>query len=112
LNLNKIPEDLAIDLLERSICAVKVAAVLCDAHGIFAWGWNHVGYGYGMHAEMAAISRSNYSRLAYASIYVAALRTRTNSIVTARPCEECMPRIRKYRMRVWWRDKDGVWRNE
>lgn len=107
MNTNKIPQDLAIDLLERSICAVQVSAVICDDHGIFAWGWNHVGSGFGQHAEMHALCRANPRRLLGASIFVAAKRFRNGKIVLARPCVDCMPHLRG--MVVWWRDKKGNW---
>lgn len=104
---NKIPTDLAIDLLERSICAVQVSAVIVDSYGIFAWGWNHAGNGYGCHAEAHAISRANPSRLSNASIYVAAKRYRNSKIVLARPCDDCMTHLKG--LAIWWRDKTGAW---
>ena len=52
------PRELAIDLLPRSTCAVQVAAVLADANGIFGWGWNSAGSGFGEHAEAAAFRLS------------------------------------------------------
>jgi len=59
------PHDLAIDLTKRSICAVRVAAVLWDQYGIFSWGWNSAGPdGFGQCAEIHAISRANKARLA------------------------------------------------
>ena len=104
---NKIPTELALDLLERSICAVQVSAVVADSHGIFAWGWNHSGDGYGCHAEAHAISRANPNRLYGSTIYVAAKRYRNSKIVMARPCSDCMTHLNG--MVIWWRDKTGAW---
>lgn len=103
------PRELAVALLNRSSCAVQVAAVLADKWGIFAWGHNHAGRnGYGEHAEVHCINRSNPHRLHGATMYVAARRRRNNRIVTARPCEACQRAIWGVG-RVTWRDRNGVW---
>lgn len=107
MNLNLDAKDLVIDILERSTCAVMVGAVIEDNHGIFSWGWNHSGDGYGEHAEMHALGRANPKRLLGAVIYVAAKRFRNGRIVFSRPCGECMPQLKG--MDVWWRGKDGKW---
>lgn len=83
------PRELAIDLLPRSICAVQVAAVLADGHGIFAWGWNSVGNGLGEHAEAAAIRRANKKRLKGATIYIASQRKRNKKAICSKPCPSC-----------------------
>lgn len=104
---NRIPTALAIDLLDRSICAVQVAAVIADSWGIIAWGWNSSGNGYGWHAEAHAISRANRHRLQGASIYVAAKRYRNNRVVIAKPCEDCMTYLKG--MKIYWRNSNGDW---
>ena len=106
------PIDLAVDLISRSTCQVKVAAVLVDNHGIFSWGWNHSGAGYGMHAEEHCLRRSNRKRWAEATMYVAAARAKKAGLrlVTARPCEDCQRLLNGLRGRVIYRDKDGLWK--
>jgi deoxycytidylate deaminase len=102
------PRELAIAIASRSTCAVQVGAVLADKHGIFAWGHNHMGSnGLGMHAEAHAFSRANPRRLKNATLYVAALRRKSKSTVTARPCEDCQRFVRAcaqtfYRDRLGW----------
>jgi len=110
----KDPRDIAIALLSRSICSVQVAAVLADRHGIYSWGWNNSGRdGMGEHAEMACLRRTNHRRAASGSIlYIAARRLRNARSVTARPCFDCLARIRGLGIgRVVWRAKDGSWTN-
>jgi tRNA(Arg) A34 adenosine deaminase TadA len=103
------PRRLAVDLLPRSTCHVRVAAVLADRHGIFGWGWNHTGFdGFGEHAEAAAIRRSNKRRLAEAALYVCAVRRKSGNVITAKPCEMCQKIIRQVG-RVVYRDYDGRW---
>lgn len=104
------PQQLAVDILERSICAVQVGAVIADRHGIFAWGWNHEGAGHGMHAEQHAISRANPGRLRTSTIYVAGKRKRNGKIVNAEPCINCTGRIYTAGIyRVSWRNENGKW---
>lgn len=106
------PRQLALDLCERSICKVKMAAVLSDPDGrIFAWGWNHPGPdSLGMHAEEMALSRANRTRVRGATITVAGFRRR--NLVKSRPClEKCFPRIVKAGVaRVEYHTKEGVWK--
>lgn len=104
------PEELAVDLLHRSTCAVQVAAVIADKRGIFAWGVNNAGQGFGQHAEAHAISRANRSRFAAAAIFVAAIRPRRSGgvLVTARPCLACQ-RILKSLGSIYYRSKEGLW---
>ena len=102
---------LVIDLIPRSICAVQVAAAICDRHGIVSWGWNSVGDGFGEHAEMAAIRRANRRRLPGSTIYVASTRLRNGKSVTARPCNECAALLSANGIyRVVWRDPSDSWR--
>lgn len=90
MNTKRIPNKLAEDMAGRSICRVKVGAVIVDRKGIvFSWGWNHVNDGYGLHAECHAISRSNRKRLEGSVIYVAGFRARNGLAVPAKPCEDC-----------------------
>lgn len=106
-NLN--PQQLAIDLLDRSECNVQVAAVLADKWGIFSWGWNHVGKGFGCHAEAHCFQRANKKRMQKATLFVAARRKKHKKMVIAKPCREC-ERLTINVSRVVWRDKDGQWK--
>lgn len=114
MNTALSPQQLCIDLVERSICSVKVAAVLADKHGIFAWGWSSMGHnGLGHHAEAHAISRANPRRLPNATIYVAAVRKRNHKSVIARPCEDCHKLlVHEHVPQVVWRNADGDWVTE
>ena len=103
------PTDVVIALIDRSICAVQVAALCVDNMGIFAWAWNHMGFtGLGQHAEAHCIIRANRKRLVGATMYVAAKRARNNKIVTARPCASCEPIVRVCR-NVIYRNAEGDW---
>src|SRR5678815_1171923 len=103
MNKPNDPKDLALDLLPRSKCAVQVAAVLADGTGIFSWGWNHEGSGYGYHAEAHAIIRSNRRRCRGATLYVASQRKRNKKTVPSKPCEECERLIRAAKIgKVVW----------
>ena len=106
------PRQLAIDLLDRSECAVQVAAVIADRNGIFGWGWNNVGAGFGEHAERAALRRTrNVRRTVGASIYVAARRKKSGNTITAKPCEDCHNFIiGNWIDDIHYRDGDGEWR--
>lgn len=103
------PRQLAIDLLNRSECAVQVAAVIADRHGIFSWGWNSVGTGLGEHAEAAAIRRANKKRLSGATIYVAGRRKKSRNPVLSKPCEHCEAIIRAWGVVFSYRDNEGEW---
>lgn len=105
------PRELTEDLLPRSACAVQVAAVIADKHGIFSWGWNSVGQGLGQHAEAHAIQRANKRRLEGATVYVASRRRRNKKAVMSRPCEACAMLIAKWDMRVVYREANGEWVN-
>lgn len=107
------PRQLAIDLTNRSVCAVRVAAVIWDATGrIITWGWNHSGTdGLGEHAEIHALSRANRARLVGASIAVAG-RRKTHTIVVSFPCANCSARVIKAGVSVVWiEDKLGCWKS-
>lgn len=109
MNTRVDPRELAIALLKRSQCAVQVAAVISDARGVFAWGWNSSGPdGMGQHAEAHAIARANPARLAGSTIYVAARRRKSGRCVLACPCPQCMPLVAACAF-VTWRNKDGSW---
>lgn len=105
------PRELAVDLLPRSTCLIKVAAVVCDASGnIISWGWNHSGpTGMGLHAERHAIIRANHARLWYGAIYVAGKYAR-GTLVNSKPCVKCQELIDKFKLDVFYRDKSGKWR--
>lgn len=103
------PRQLAIALLNRSICAVQVSAVLADSYGAFAWSWNHSGEGFGEHAEAFCLRRANRSRLANSTMYVASRRARNGKAINSRPCVECQKLIRCVGL-VVYRDKDNEWR--
>jgi len=103
------PTEVVIALLNRSICAVQVSALVVDSYGIFAWGHNHAGFtGYGQHAEMHCLLRANRKRLVGSTMYVAAKRARNDKIVTARPCASCEPYVRVCR-NVIYRNAEGEW---
>lgn len=104
------PRELATDLLNRSICRVKVAAVIADKAGISGWGWNSAGAGWGLHAEAHAIGRTNPVRLhSGATIYVASTRKRNGKIVSSKPCADCAYLIGKHGLKVEYRDANGEW---
>jgi len=105
-------KQLAVDILGRSTCCVKVGAAIEDHTGILAWGWNNVDKGYGICAERHAIQRANKKRLYGATIYVAGSRSRNGKPVPARPCAECRKAIDKWQLHVIWRDRDGMWQME
>lgn len=102
------PRDLVLGLLTRSICAIQVAAILVDNHGAYAWGWNSVGGGYGLHAEAHCLSRANKRRLSESIMYVAARRARNKKVLTARPCALCEPKVRRVG-KVIYRNAAGEW---
>src|SRR5690349_5075799 len=105
------PEQLATDILKRSICSVQVGAVITDAGGsIISWGWNSMGAsGYGECAEAAAFRRANKSRLWYGTIYVAGQRKRNRKVVGSKPCESCQALIDKYKLEVAYRNGWDKW---
>lgn len=103
------PRQLAADILKRSTCSVKVGAVIADYHGIFSWGWNNVGGGFGKHAECHAIERAGHVRLYNATIFVASVRGDHGKTITSKPCEDCQKLIASYTMKVVWRNRDGEW---
>lgn len=103
------PRQLALDLIPRSICAVKVAAVIADRQGIFSWGWNNSGDGFGEHAEAAAIRRANKKRLEGSTIYIAGLRDRNSKPVNSKPCPACERLVKKWGLIVVYRDSYGGW---
>lgn len=111
MNTNRTPQQLVLDLLPRSICSVQVAAVLADKRGIFGWGWNSMGpTGYGEHAEVHCLKRSNRDRAKGAELFVASIRGRNGKFVMSKPCEKCQGWIEAYGVRrVWWRSGDGLW---
>lgn len=103
--------ELAIDIAERSICAVQVGAVLSDTHGIFAWGWNNGGDGFGEHAEQMALKRANRKRLKGAVITIASFRRRNGKPVLSLPCKErCAGRIEAVEIgTIEYLDGNGRW---
>lgn len=104
------PRQLAVDILARSICSVRVGSCVTDAAGaIISWGWSQVGDGYGLCAERHAIRRANVNRLWYGTIYVASERKRNNKIIMSRPCEVCRKVIDKFELTVFYRDAQGEW---
>lgn len=106
---NKPPEALAMDILHRSNCRIKVGAVLVDSKGkIFSWGWNHAGHdGFGCHAEAHAVTRANPKRLEGSTIYVAGLRAKNGCYVPSRPCNDCerLLNLVGVTSMIWW-DRD------
>ena len=104
----KDPRELAIKLLKRSSCKVQVAAVLSDKHGIFAWGVNHMGDGYGCHAEISCLQRANHKRVSGSVMWIAARRAKSKNPVLARPCAACFPIVLQC-CYVMFRNKEGNW---
>lgn len=86
-----------------------MGAVLADKNGIFAWGWNSQGKGFGEHAEAACFRRANKKRVRNATLFVASKRKKHGKMVIAKPCREC-ERVAINCKAVLYRDKDGVWR--
>lgn len=109
---NKKPEELCEYILTRSSCSVQVGAVVVDGHGIFGWGWNHMGPdGFGEHAEVSCLRRSNHHRQSGSTLFVASVRQRTKKSITSKPCDKCQGWIEARGIsRVWWRGSDGLWR--
>jgi deoxycytidylate deaminase len=104
------PRDLVLKLLSRSTCAVQVASVIADDHGVFSWGHNHVGFdGFGMHAECDALRRANKKRLQGSTIYIASVRKRSGNVLMSKPCVECQDLLRAWGIEAVWRDKTGEW---
>jgi deoxycytidylate deaminase len=111
MNTRRDPKEIAETILNRSTCSVQVGAALADSRGVFAWGWNHVGRGFGIHAEDHCLLRANVKRLAGATLYVASRRRRNGKIIMSKPCEHCQMLIDAYPLkRVLWRDSDGKWK--
>lgn len=103
------PKKVVLRLLKRSKCRVQVAAVLSDKEGVYAWGWNHEGAGFGEHAEVACLKRANHKRVPKSVMWVAARRKKSGNTVTARPCAACYPLVKQCRY-VVYRDKAGTWK--
>jgi cytidine deaminase len=99
------PLELAKDLTSRSICNVRVGAVLSDNHGIFGWGWNHFDGMYAVCAEQHALSRSNRKRLREATISVAAKRR--GKWLTAKPCQKCAALLDKWNIQAEYTEKNN-----
>ena len=111
MNTRRDRRELAEALTKRSMCRVKMAAVITDAEGrVVSWGWNHAGRdALGEHAEEMALKRANTRRLEGATLTVAGFRKA--SYVKSLPClVRCMPRIVKARIaRVEYHTKEGTW---
>ena len=108
----RIPAQLlAQEIAGRSSCIVQVGAVIEDHHGIFAWGWNHAGAGFGCHAERHALRRANRHRLDGATVFVAGRYRHNGHWVQSRPCPICEKALRqagirrvKFLDRKQWRE--------
>jgi len=87
MNKNQDYFELTKSIALRSICNVKVGAIIYDSLGVFAWGWNNSGDGYGICAERFAIKRSNKRRLSGARIMV--ISVRKGKIICSMPCPKC-----------------------
>lgn len=110
MNTARDPKEMIDDLLKRSICMVQVAAIVRDTHGNFGWGWNSVGRGFGEHAEVAAIRRSNRDRLKGCSLYVKGRRRRNGKVVLSMPCNACKAAIVSAGIKdVWYCTGEGEW---
>jgi len=115
VNTKVLPRELALELCKRSTCRWKMAAVLSDVHGIFAWGWNHMlkdapEVGAGMHAEHHAIMRANRKRLRGAMLTVAGRYSKSHNNLLSRPCPKCLALAMKYGIKtIEYLTKDGSW---
>lgn len=107
------PRELALDLIDRSICTIQVGACIADNWGVYSWGWNSMGSdGLGQCAETHAIKRANKARFnSTSTIYVASRRRRNGKVVPAKPCADCAYIIGKWGLKVKWRDNDGEWKD-
>lgn len=87
VNTRRLPEELNIDLLDRSTHKIyQITAVIFDRHGvIFSWGWNH----HSQHAEEHAISRANRSRLPGATIQLLGRKKESGNVLLSKPCADC-----------------------
>lgn len=105
-------EDILENLLNRSVCMVKVAALIVDTYGCtVSTGWNSSGPdGFGEHAERAAIRRANRDRLNGSTIYVAGEWRGRDKATPSKPCLKCQRVIDKWGLRVIYRDSDGGWK--
>lgn len=112
MNTKCTPEQLCMDLLSRSVCAVQVAAVAYDDHGIFGWGWNSMGSsGLGEHAEAACIRRSNRDRLVGANMCVVSRRRKSGRLINSMPCDRCQRGIVWAEIvNVWYCVGGGIWK--
>lgn len=104
----KDPRELVVGLLKRSTCKVQVAAALSDKHGIFAWGVNHAGDGYGLCAERETLRKCNYKRVSGAVLWIAARRKKSGNPVCSKPCAVCWPVVKQC-LYVVYREKTGEW---
>ena len=104
------PIEIALAMVSRSTCNVRVGAVIWDSAGIISWGWNSAGpSGMGQCAEIHALLRANRSRLANSSIAIAGKR-KASTVVTSFPCEKCFARLQKYKLStVYIEQKDSQW---
>lgn len=106
----KDPTEIAETILKRSVCLVQVGSCIADKTGVFSWGWNSVGKGFGLCAETHAIIRANKKRLRGATIFIAGQWAK-GKIVASRPCQKCQKLINVYGLNVIFRDKDGEWKS-
>jgi deoxycytidylate deaminase len=100
MNTQSDPREIAEAILNRSVCSVQVGACIKDKHGVFSWGWNSSGSGFGEHAEAACIRRANKKRLKGSIMYVASKRRRNGKMINSYPCPDCRRLIRKYQIHV------------
>ena len=117
MNTRRFARNLVLDLCGRSICKVRMAAVLSDSHGIFGWAWNHAGRdGSGTHAEeeLLRFKKINRARMRGATLTVAGYRGKAKNPVLSRPCEVfCLPLAQKCGIRIIeYLSKDGHWVTE
>lgn len=109
--IKKIPQELALDIASRSKCNVQMGAVLEDSHGIFSWGFNHMGFdGHGLCAEREAIRRANKNRLKGSTLYIAGRWRKSGNPVLSFPCPDCWKVIISSKIgKVVWLTKDNKW---
>ena len=97
MNTRCSPEKFLDKLLKRTICNVKVMALIVDKRGKVQWGWNNAGCdGNGEHAEACAIRRANKKRLVGADIYIKGVRAKNNRPVLSKPCVRCLALLKAF----------------
>ena len=86
--------DIALSVARRSpLKKYQTGAILVRNGIVVSNGWSHVGLRltacYGVHAEIHALMRARHLDLEGATCYVGTYRSRSQRIVTSKPCRTC-----------------------